>query len=93
MWNSSHAKSIFAHLDIVWVAFVMQLCILLNCIETNLLVLLAYSDIAAFVMQLCILLNCIETNLLVLLAYSDIAATAAETATTTTTMMMITTTN
>jgi len=25
----------------------MQLCILLNCIETNLLVLLAYSDIAA----------------------------------------------
>jgi hypothetical protein len=37
----------FAHLDIVWVVFVMWLCILLNCIGTNLLVLLAYSDIAA----------------------------------------------
>jgi hypothetical protein len=37
----------FAHLDTVWIAFVMWLCILLNCIETNLLVLLAYSGIAA----------------------------------------------
>jgi len=37
----------FAYPDIVWVAFVMQFCILLNCMETNLVVLLAYSDIAA----------------------------------------------
>ena len=36
----------FAPLDIVCMAFVMRLCILLNCMETNLLVLLAYSDIA-----------------------------------------------
>jgi hypothetical protein len=37
----------FAHPDIVWVAFVMQLFILLNCMETNLVVLLAFSDITA----------------------------------------------